>query len=193
MERIAKALADLVYQSESPFCYEIYQYGLQVALEMLVALIAGCCIAVSLDMKLEGCIFLILFSVLRSYAGGLHFSGFLPCFLCSLMINAGALLFVKMCEIQSVGLCALMGFFTLAFWVTEPANSKNKAVTDKESEYYKKKLKRVLVFLCIVFLMTLFAGQTRYANLMVVTTMVTFVLMLIGRWKDRYECANDEK
>ena len=76
MERIAKVLADRVYQSESQLSYETYQYGLQVALERLAAIIAICCVAITLDMKLECCLFLLIFSVLRSYVGGLHFSGF---------------------------------------------------------------------------------------------------------------------
>lgn len=187
MERIAKLLADRIYRSGSQLSYETYQYGLQVALEMLAAIIASCGIAMYLDMKLECCLFLVMFSVLRSYAGGLHFSGFATCFCCSLMIIAETLLFVKTCEIPSKGLCVLMGFFTIAFWVTEPTNSKNKAVTDEESRYYKKKLRCALVFLCIAFLVTLFARQARYANLIVVTTMITFTLMLIGKWKARYE------
>lgn len=188
MEKVAKTLAGRIYRNESGLSFEVYQYGLQVALEMLVVILTSCCIAIYLDMKMECCVFLAAFSVLRSYAGGLHFSGFIKCFLCSSVIVSGALLFVKTYTIPPTILCLLMGLFTMAFFVAEPVNSKNKLVTEEESKYYKKKLRTALALLFALFLTMLKMGWVRYANLIVVTTIITFALMLIGRWKDRYMC-----
>lgn len=74
MEKISIVLANYVYQRDSGISLETYQYGLQVAMEMSAGIAASICMAVYLGMRIESLLFLALFSVLRSYAGGLHFT-----------------------------------------------------------------------------------------------------------------------
>lgn len=187
MKKLSIVLANYVYQSDSGMSLETYQYGLQVALEMLTGITASICIAVYLGMESESLLFLALFSVLRSYAGGLHFSGFGKCFLCSSALTAAVLLFVKFHTIPVFWLWTMMFVMTAAFYIAEPADSRNKSVTGEESDYYKGRLKRALAGVNLLFGGMMIGGLQNYAELIAATMTLTFVLLLVGRWKERYE------
>lgn len=187
MEKLAKILAVYLseHQEKAEFSFELYQYGIQVALEMLSAVLTGFLTAVFMEMTAEYIVFMILFFFLRSYAGGLHFAGFGKCFLCSLIITAGNLWVTKHYHIPIRVLCLMMAVFAAVLFIVKPVNSSNKEVTDEESRYFMRRLRMILITTLLFFVFCIVIKQNKYATLTALTVMLTFILMLIGRWRER--------
>ena len=82
MRKVAKLLTDYVIKKSmvDEADREVYEYGFVITLEVGLFLVASLFIALKLDMVLEGIFFFVIFSPLRSYAGGLHLEKFWICF-----------------------------------------------------------------------------------------------------------------
>lgn len=84
MKKLESLLANYAYWRQVvPFLtLESYEYIAQVALEMLSGILASMALAVCLGMIAETVLFLFVYSVIRSYGGGLHLERFSAAFAC---------------------------------------------------------------------------------------------------------------
>ena len=94
MRKVAKLLTDYVIKKSmvDEADREVYEYGFVITLEGGLFLVASLFIALKLDMVLEGIFFFVIFSPLRSYAGGLHLEKFWICFVLSCLTYITTLL-----------------------------------------------------------------------------------------------------
>lgn len=183
-----KLAAYLFSQTEdAQVSIEVYKYSTQVTLEMLSGILASICIAVFLNMELECLIFLILFSVLRSYAGGVHLDKFRHCFLFSTMITVIVLMSVKYCYVPVRISGLMMGASIMVLWKVPASANKNRVVTETEAVYFRKKLMQAVLAVVIFFLVMLVCKAYKYVFLAALTITVTTVLMLVGKWKEEYK------
>lgn len=79
--RIAKLLLSKHFIEES--MYSIYQYGMQMALEIGFSFITSMIICYIWGKVIEGIIFFSIFIPLRSYLGGFHLKSYKSCYICS--------------------------------------------------------------------------------------------------------------
>ena len=110
MRKVAKLLTDYVIKKSmvDEADREVYEYGFVITLEVGLFLVASLFIALKLDMVLEGIFFFVIFSPLRSYAGGLHLEKFWICFVLSCLTYITTLLVVKnLCLHEFVSLIVL--------------------------------------------------------------------------------------
>ena len=63
--------------------YEIYKYGLQIEMEILICIITCYIVAIWMDMFGKCTMLLLILMSLRSFVGGLHFNSFKFCYACS--------------------------------------------------------------------------------------------------------------
>lgn len=63
--------------------YSIYQYGMQMALEIGLSLITSAIICLIWGKVVEGLIFFVIFIPMRSYLGGFHLKSYNACYICS--------------------------------------------------------------------------------------------------------------
>ena len=184
MKRKLKKIAEVLY-SESKnnlnITYEVYEYGFLSTLEILVAVITSICIAVCFNMMAECIAFILLFCILRSYAGGFHCESFNICYIVSSLIIIGVLLFIKICNIPFIISWLLMSIFTTLFCIVEPIGDTEKIINTEESNYFKRKLKYLLFVIYGLFLAAMLLKQYNYANLILITVVLTFLLMLMER------------
>lgn len=189
MKRKIKKLAEIFYAESKDnlnITYEVYEYGFFSTLEILAAVITSMCIAAWFNMMTECIAFIFLFCVLRSYAGGFHFESFSICYIISSMITIGVLLFVKMCNIPLIIIWSLMGIFTTLFYIVEPISNAAKTINTEENVYFKKKLRYLLFIISALFFVSILVKQYRYASLISVAVTLTFLLMVMGKWKDKW-------
>lgn len=119
MRKVAKLLTDYVIKKSmvDEADREVYEYGFVITLEVGLFLVASLFIALKLDMVLEGIFFFVIFSPLRSYAGGLHLEKFWICFVLSCLTYITTLLVVKnLCLHEFVSLIVL---FALEVFVSD--------------------------------------------------------------------------
>lgn len=63
--------------------YDIYQYGMQMALELGFSFITSVVLCCIWGKIVEGIIFFAIFIPLRSYLGGFHMKSYRSCYICS--------------------------------------------------------------------------------------------------------------
>lgn len=186
MKKLESLLANYAYQKQvvPSLTLESYEYIAQVALEMLSGILASIALALCLDMIAETVLFLLIYSVIRSYAGGLHLERFASCFCLSFFVTAGTLIFVKAAEVSRWMIFIMLLAGQAAFWLTEPGDNKNRKVDEEENRYFKRKLRQYLTVFAVVCIGFLLAGVRRYALLVAVTIDVAYVFMVLGKRKD---------
>ncbi len=85
MEKVSIKIADILlkkhYIEES--MYNVYQYGMQMALEIGFSFITSIVICCLWGKIVEGIIFFAVFIPLRSFLGGFHMKGYMACYICS--------------------------------------------------------------------------------------------------------------
>lgn len=194
MNDLSDKLAEYLFsQSETPqVSVEVFKYSSQVMLEMLSGIMASIIMAVCLNMKLECLVFLTIFSVLRSYAGGVHLGKFIHCFMFSTVITVIVLMSVKYCNVPASVSGIMMGGSIIILWKTPASVNENRAVTAEESAHFKARLKQAALVVVVIFGILLAYGNERYAFLVSLTAAVTTLLMIIGKWKDEYKRQRSE-
>lgn len=186
MEKMADKLADRFYNRETfpDMSYGAFKYVMEFALEMAAGILASAAIAVAFDMEMETAVFLLIFWVLRSYAGGIHLDRFSHCFLFSTGVIAGAMALVKYCH-PPLGLPSVLFFIGIvAFFATEPESDKNREVNREEDLFFKRRLRQFLFIIMAAYLIVAFTGSTRYAFIIALAVDVVYVLMILGKVKN---------
>lgn len=85
MEKLAIKIADLLLKKKyiENSMYNIYQYGMQIALEIGLSFLASVVICCVWGKVMEGIVFFAVFIPLRSYLGGYHMKSYVACYICS--------------------------------------------------------------------------------------------------------------
>lgn len=188
MRRLAIKLTDYILDKGTinQESYEIYCFGFQTAMEMISCIVVSMTISVKMHMLLEYAIFLSIFILVRSYAGGLHLDSFWACFLCSCLVQAGVLLIAKNYELSRN-----MSFFSilntlLAIKIIKPVEHVNRPLDQSAKNYFQKKLNIILRGIFLISMIMFGLKMDKYLSLIALTMIVIVASMLIGKWKHKY-------
>ena len=148
-------------------------YGFVITLEVGLFLVASLFIALKLDMVLEGIFFFVIFSPLRSYAGGLHLEKFWICFVLSCLTYITTLLVVKnLCLHEFVSLIVLFALEVFVY-VLYPVENRNREINEEENKCFKIKLMK---YLCLDFFIgivcTIFEKDSYFLELNIIFLIV---------------------
>lgn len=151
IDRLSRAAADAfvregIIQQED---YEIYRYGVETGLMMLVNLALSAALAAGFRMLPEGLLFLALYIPLRSYAGGCHAGSIVSCTCISQIIVAAELLAARWATGLPAWGIALWAGASLAVNVPgicllAPVDSKNHLLDEEERTHSRRMTYRVL-------------------------------------------------
>lgn len=186
MERMAGKLADRFY-SEKAFpamSYEAFKYVLEFSLEMAAGICASAVIAVALGMEWETAAFLMVFWVLRSYAGGLHLDKFGHCFVFSAAVIACSMMLVKYSHYPPWLPHVMFIAGGAAFIFTEPESDRNREVDEDEDVYFRKRLRQSLLIIAAAYLFCFFIVSDRCAFIIALAVDVVYALMILGKIKN---------
>ena len=153
MEKLAIKIADLLlkkkYIEES--MYNIYQYGMQIALEIGLSFLTSVVICCVWGKIMEGIIFFAVFIPLRSYLGGYHMKSYVACYVFScvtLIIVLGLSSVEPKCIVSWLILT-----ISLIVILMEARQEKKK---DAEGKYFYPKIcLSILTILAIAIILTL--------------------------------------
>ena len=186
MRKVAKLLTDYVIKKSmvDEADREVYEYGFVITLEVGLFLVASLFIALKLDMVLEGIFFFVIFSPLRSYAGGLHLEKFWICFVLSCLTYITTLLVVKnLCLHEFVSLIVLFALEVFVY-VLYPVENRNREINEEENKCFKIKLMK---YLCLDFFIgivcTIFEKDSYFLELNIIFLIVV-ITMLIGKCRN---------
>lgn len=186
MEKMAGMLADRFYEKSSfpTVSYEAFKYVMEFALEMAAGILASAVIAFGFHMRWETAAFLLIFWVLRSYAGGIHLDKFSHCFIFSAFVIAGTMALVKYSDAPLWFSHLLFTGGATAFMLTEPESDRNRKVDEEEDAYFRKKLRQSFFAIAAAYLYSAFTQNRKYTFLIAITVSVVYVLMILGKVKN---------
>lgn len=186
MEKMAAMLAERLYEEGSfpAVSYEAFQYVIEFALEMAAGILASAAIAVGFNMRWETAAFLLIFWVLRSYAGGIHLDKFSHCFIFSAFVIAGTMALVKYSWVPLWFSHLLFIGGVGAFLFTDPESDRNRKVDETEDAYFRKKLQQSFLAIAVFYLICALMQNRKYTFLIAITISVVYVLMILGKVKN---------
>lgn len=185
MENLSKRLTDYILKKGiiDKCDYEIYLYGFQIFLELIINIACSIIIAILLDMKIECLLFFIFFIPLRSYNGGLHMEHYLSCLLLSCATLALTLLIVKNLTVAPFISYLLYIISVLIIIIIGPINHPNKEVDPEENIRFKARTNITLVLSFIISLVFLVTDNQKYLFLEALVYILVSLTLLIGRIK----------
>lgn len=162
----------------------VYEYGFTITIELSLFVLACLLIMLHLHMFVEGILFFIIFSPLRSYAGGLHLERYHSCLILSCLTFYGILSLVKyFCFPVSFSFIAIC-FLEIVVYALYPVENANRKVNEEENRYFRKKLKGFLFWDMLISAVCVALKKNSYVFLITVTFLMVAVTMMFGKYKN---------
>lgn len=141
---------DLLQKSE----VELYRFGIKRLLLFCINVITTIIIGIICNMLWQSVVFSIAYIPLRRYAGGYHAKTPQKCYLLSVLLILGVLTFI--CGIPKNELLIIIALAAgIIVFVNSPVESKNKELSEKEREAFKRYSRIILLTELAVMLATL--------------------------------------
>lgn len=169
---------------------ELYEYGFYVLFSYLFYLLLSLLLGVLFRLLLEGILFFIFFSVIRSYAGGVHASKEI---LCTLYTSLSFLICVIATDFFITVSNPIVGFLLLILSAISilcfaPLDTPEKPLSKIERISYRKKS---CLILCLIILLAIASLSTRNHNIFYVCATslgLEGVLLFLGHIKCKLRC-----
>lgn len=169
---------------------ELYRYGFQNGMILMLNFITSILIGVIFGKALESIILLAAYIPLRSYAGGHHSSSSEKCYIVSSLIMIIWMCLLKI-QILSTSCCVIMLIAGLiVFIMLAPVEDKNKPLDEDEIHIYRKRSFAVLLIeICVWLIFVLFIHKFKQVIPIVIFTEA--LMLLLGKIKNiRYKKVN---
>lgn len=148
MKKISIRIADLLLRKHhiEESMYNIYQYGLQMTLEIGCSFITSIIVCYIWGKVIEGILFFVIFIPLRSYLGGFHMKSYWACFICSLVTLIAVLGLSPFAPKYYISWLILGISIVMIFF-----EAKKEKMKDAEGRYFYPKI-------CVIILLILITG-----------------------------------
>lgn len=164
----------------------IYQFGFQVGLEVILNTVISILIAVACKMELECIIFFLVFIPLRAYAGGLHLDSYIKCMVCSCLSLLLILLIVKYINIDGILMMGIVAFSIIIIKAIRPVEHINRPVSRKKYKEFAKKLNITLMTLTVLSIVLFVLEINRILFTVAVTMLFMAIILFLGKIKRPY-------
>jgi accessory gene regulator B len=188
MNKLALLLADYLLKENKidKDSYEIYQYGLQIALELLVTTSTCILISIYLHMPIECIVFFSFFIPLRSYAGGVHLEKFINCYFLSSITLTAVLLLTHYCNINSL-LSIVIFFITVVLLIrVAPVGINKRNLDNDDVKCYRRK---IVIILLIAFIFNIIFAILKYDKIVFLISMA-IIIVTIAAYHEKSRTTN---
>jgi len=164
---------------------DVYEYGLQIFLELLLCL--GTCffVAFSFHVFLEMALFFLIFIPLRSYAGGLHLESFWSCYLLSCLTFSGVIVAAKCIELSFAVSIPAIVLLLLSVYFMYPVENANREVDSDEDRYFRNKLLQFLFLDGVIVIIFFALSKKEYIQIIMLTFGTVVFTMMLGKYKNK--------
>lgn len=195
MEIIANKIIHFVIEvNDKELDYEVCRFGILMAMEVVINTLIALFISLKLGMFIYGLAFLLIFSFLRAFAGGIHLKKFWCCTLLSSIMFSLALLVVKYIRISLYILAIIGVILSIIMILIGPVDNINRRISEAERKLcYKRLIGTIIILLAISVICILFGYYRMY--MLIFTTISISVLtqtcgkienIIINQGKNRY-------
>lgn len=171
---------------------EIYQFGLECLLIKSFYMLSGLVIALFLRNVTGYVIFYIVYSWIRTSAGGFHADTRLKCYLFSIMQIV--IVLVGYAQINSLpqerffvvmGLMLLIGIIAEGvIWKLAPVEHPNRPLDEEEKVYYSKKVKRILLVMNLLVVLLGVLQRSDLGILLISAVIMEAFMLLLQKSKE---------
>lgn len=171
---------------------EVYEYGIEQGLYMILNYIIVGIIGMFLGTFVETLVFVLSYSFLRIFAGGYHADTPIKCLTSYVGIVTTALLFIKYYPLN-IFICSLLFCFSgIVILFLAPVEDNNKPLDDLEKKVYRQ---RTYIVLAIESFMFILSGlfSLKWINFPITLAVVSIAfLTFIGKIKSKIINFNDD-
>lgn len=165
---------------------EIYRYGIQQGLTIILNLITTLVIGLVCGMVWQSIVFTVAYIPLRSFAGGYHEKTPERCYVFSIVLMFAILLVMRFVTFTRL-ICSIILFVSSTIIVLlSPVEDKNKPLDELENKVYRKRALLIwaseltVAFVCLLF------RQVHLAICLAMTMMVMAIMLGLGRLKNTF-------
>jgi len=162
---------------------ELYEYGLQQGLLILINMFTTVTIGFLLKMVWQSILFMIIYIPLRSFAGGYHAKTQSRCYFFSILLTASVLLAIKLIPGTNFNIIGLALAAGIIIYALAPVEDANKPLDETEAAVYKKWTRVILaVELCTMLLMVVL-GVNGVSLCISASMSALSIMLVIGKVK----------
>jgi len=165
----------------------LYSYGLQQGLLMILNIATILGIGMVLNMVWESIVFLLTFIPLRSNAGGYHAKTQLRCYLYSVVMITVTLMGIKIIPWTGIICIALTLVAGMIIFFLVPVEAVNKPLGQVEKAVYKKRTRFTLVLFVFLVLLFCYIGQLVISICIMLGLVVVSIMVVLGRMSNRLQ------
>lgn len=186
MEKIADLLTKFLMTESSSenLDYEVYKFGLLMALEVVINVAIALFLSSLFGMFGYGILFLVFFSLLRAFAGGIHLEEFWNCTALSSIVLSAVLLIAKYVDIPAIISFTLSFVIAIGIFVVGPIDDKNRRISQTEHRIFSRRLIYVLLFLGFISVLSIILNFDRLAFIICLTMGVFHIVQIVGKNKN---------
>lgn len=157
----------------------IYYFGIYQSITFVINVISMLIIMVTMNMIYEGIVFSLSYSILRSFAGGIHSKSSVRCYFFSVSLMIGNMMIVNEFFSRKKILLLLGIVSSIVVFAFSPVDTKNRKLKDIEKIIYRIKTKRILGIELIIASVFYFINAERlFASIILSIISVAFMLCL---------------
>lgn len=189
ISRISEKAVDMLFSHSDPSKEdrELYIYGFFMLLSKVFYFLLTVLFGALFGIVINSILFFTMFSVLRSYAGGVHASRENICIIFTTLSLLGSVAVIKIFINFSLIIVpsSLLIFSTSAVWLLCPLDTESKRLTREERKEYKKKS---VICTLVIILIAALALFVRLQNIFYVcSTSLTLegILLIIGEGHEK--------
>ena len=162
---------------------EIIIYGLTTGIEIIFNIFTTMILGFIFGLVFESLVFLIAFSMIRTYAGGYHCVKAINCYLFSSTIVILVLSIVKFTPDKYVFIISVILLILSLPILFEfmPVDTKTKSLDADEKKYFRKKAVTNLLIEIVIIIAFFYISEYSFGYVVSLSIMVTAFLIVLGK------------
>lgn len=156
---------------------EIYLFGFHQGFTLLLHMLTVLAIGLLSGMLLESVVFMVAYSPIRQYAGGIHAKTPVRCYFVSIFLIMVVLYVIKLNIWNFTLMLGVTFISSLILFLLSPVEDKNKPLEEIEISIYRKKANQLNLVLVVLAIVTWRIHKT--VSISISLAMFTLAIMLI--------------
>lgn len=163
---------------------DLYYYGFKQGFLLLLNMMTVIIIGIIFSMIWQSVIFIIMYSLLRAYAGGYHASTQSRCYLFSVVMITSVLWLIKLIPWNGFICFSITTVAGMIILLMAPVEDSNKPLDQREKEIFKKRANIILCILAGFVLLFWFNGMKEISICIVMGICMISAMLILGRLKN---------
>lgn len=166
---------------------ELYRYGVQQGLNLLLNLLTTFVIGILCGMLMASLLFIVVYMPLRSFAGGYHAKTHLRCYLYSILMITAVLLVIRFLPLGMLICSCLMLVGGIIIVLLAPVEDSNKPLDEAEQCVYRKRTQLILSVETVLFLAFIFLHVKVCYSTIAMAVLSIGILLIAGTLKNKFD------